>query len=106
MPSTYPAPQLSARSRIGNLDSAVRQGCRRALISHTLKREIEDMAHRRALLAGALTASLLVPSTAFGLDEVNSKKLRDGVTVNGILQHERALQAVANANGGTRASGT
>ena len=25
------------------------------------------------------------------LDEVNTKKLRDGVTVNGILQHERAL---------------
>jgi Zn-dependent M28 family amino/carboxypeptidase len=55
---------------------------------------------------GALAASLCLPSAAFGLDEVNSKKLRDAVTVNGILQHERALQAVANANGGTRASGT
>lgn len=64
------------------------------------------MSHRRALIVGALTASLCLPSTAFGLDEVNSKKLRDGVTVNGILQHERAFQAVANANGGTRASGT
>ena len=28
------------------------------------------------------------------------------MTVNGILQHERAFQAIANANGGTRASGT
>ncbi len=65
------------------------------------------MSHRRALVLGALVASLCLPSTALGaLDEVNSKKLRDGVTVNGILQHERALQAVANANGGTRASGT
>jgi hypothetical protein len=64
------------------------------------------MSHRRALVLGALAASLCLPSTAFGLDEVNSKKLRDAVTVNGILQHERALQAVANANGGTRASGT
>ena len=65
------------------------------------------MSHRRALVVGALAASLCLPSTAFAdLDEVNSKKLRDGVTVNGILQHERALPAVANANGGTRASGT
>jgi hypothetical protein len=28
------------------------------------------------------------------------------VTVGGILGHERALQSIANANGGTRASGT
>ena len=28
------------------------------------------------------------------------------MTVNGILQHERALQRIANENGGTRASGT
>ena len=64
------------------------------------------MSHRRALVLGALAASLCLPSTAFGLDEVNTKKLRDAVTVNGILQHERALQRMANANDGTRASGT
>jgi Zn-dependent M28 family amino/carboxypeptidase len=64
------------------------------------------MSHRRALVVSALAASLCLPSTAFALDEVNTKKLRDGVTVNGILQHERAFQAIANANGGTRASGT
>jgi Zn-dependent M28 family amino/carboxypeptidase len=65
------------------------------------------MHHRRALVLSALAASLCLPSTAFAdLDEVNTKKLRDGVTVNGILQHERAFQAIANANGGTRASGT
>lgn len=64
------------------------------------------MSYRRALVTGALTASLCLPSSALAIDEVNSKKLRDGVTVNGILQHERAFQAVANANGGTRASGT
>ena len=28
------------------------------------------------------------------------------MTVNGILQHERAFQRIANDNGGTRASGT
>jgi hypothetical protein len=48
---------------------------------------------------------VLAPS-AFALDEVNTKKLRDAVTVNGILRHERALQQIANLNGGTRASGT
>lgn len=64
------------------------------------------MSHRRALVLGALAASLCVPSTAFGIDEVNSKKLRDAVTVNGILQHQRAFQSIANLNGGTRASGT
>jgi Zn-dependent M28 family amino/carboxypeptidase len=64
------------------------------------------MSHRRALIVSALAASLCLPSTAFGIDEVNSKKLRDAVTVNGILQHQRAFQSIANANGGTRASGT
>ena len=64
------------------------------------------MPQKRALIMGALVASLCLPSSALALDEVNSKKLRDGVTVNGILQHERALQSIANANGGTRASGT
>ena len=43
---------------------------------------------------------------AAGLDEINTKKLREAVTVNGILQHERVFQRIANQNGGTRASGT
>jgi Zn-dependent M28 family amino/carboxypeptidase len=57
-------------------------------------------------MLGALVASLCAPSSALAQDEVNTKKLRDAVTVNGILIHERALQQVANLNGGTRASGT
>ena len=40
------------------------------------------------------------------VDEIDTKKFRDNVTVNGIMSHERSLQAIANANGGTRASGT
>jgi Zn-dependent M28 family amino/carboxypeptidase len=44
--------------------------------------------------------------TATAVDNVNTTKLRNAVTVNGILQHERALQVIANNNGGTRASGT
>ncbi len=65
------------------------------------------MLHRRAAIFGVLAASLIFTSNAgAALDEVNTKKLRDGVTVNGILQHERALQQIANQNGGTRSSGT
>ena len=36
----------------------------------------------------------------------NSQALRDAVTVEGITDHEEAFQAIANANGNTRASGT
>ena len=58
------------------------------------------MHHRRVAVFGVLAASLTFTSSAAAdLDEVNSKKLRDGVTVNGILQHERALQQIANLNG-------
>jgi Zn-dependent M28 family amino/carboxypeptidase len=64
---------------------------------------------RKVLIGAAaipIALSLLVPTSASAIDEVNTKKLRDAVTVNGILQHERALQTIANNNGGTRASGT
>ena len=62
---------------------------------------------RACLVLGIATASLTFASTASAqLDEVNTKKLRNNVTVNGILQHERAFQTIANLNGGTRASGT
>jgi Zn-dependent M28 family amino/carboxypeptidase len=54
-------------------------------------------------LAGS---ALLAPVASAELDEINTKKLRDAVTINGMLQHERAFQAIANANLGTRASGT
>ena len=64
---------------------------------------------RKALWGAAaipLTLGLLVPTQASAIDNVNTAKLRDAVTVNGILQHERAFQRIANQNGGTRASGT
>ncbi|HEV2930468.1 MAG TPA: aminopeptidase, partial [Propionibacteriaceae bacterium] len=53
----------------------------------------------------ALTA-LWAPSPALAIDEVNTKRLRNAVTVSGILAHERIFQQIANQNGGTRASGT
>jgi Zn-dependent M28 family amino/carboxypeptidase len=57
-------------------------------------------------MAGLAGSALLAPAASADLDEINSKKLRDAVTINGMLQHERAFQAIANANMGTRASGT
>ena len=58
------------------------------------------------LAAFTATAMLLVAApSASAVDEVNSKKLRDAVTVGGILAHERAFQRIANQNGGNRASG-
>ena len=53
-----------------------------------------------------LSVGLLSPIQAFAIDDVNTAKLRKAVTVSGILQHERALQRIANQNDGTRASGT
>ncbi len=45
------------------------------------------------------------PGRGGGANDDTSRLLK-AVTVNGILQHERALQRIANNNGGTRASGT
>jgi Zn-dependent M28 family amino/carboxypeptidase len=62
---------------------------------------------RKAVVpAAALLLVTLAATPAAAVDTVNSKKLRDAVTVSGILGHERALQRIANNNGGTRASGT
>jgi Zn-dependent M28 family amino/carboxypeptidase len=53
----------------------------------------------------ALLLVAVAATPAQAVDDVNSKKLRDAVTVNGILAHERVLQRIANQNGGNRASG-
>ncbi|TFD67937.1 M28 family peptidase [Cryobacterium ruanii] len=58
-------------------------------------------------MAAVVVGSLTVPlSATAAIDEVNTTKLRQAVTVSGILQHERALQRIANNAGGTRAAGT
>jgi Zn-dependent M28 family amino/carboxypeptidase len=67
--------------------------------------------HDRMRAAGwgvlaALISAAVLASPAAALDEVNTKRLRDAVTVSGILRHERALQSIANLNGGTRVSGS
>ena len=63
---------------------------------------------KSALLTCVIAAAMVIPvSTATAaVDNVDTTKLRDAVTVSGILGHERALQRIANQNGGTRASGT
>jgi Zn-dependent M28 family amino/carboxypeptidase len=61
---------------------------------------------RLTILAVVLLTALLAPTPALALDEINTKRLRNAVTVGGILAHERVFQRIANQNGGTRASGT
>ena len=63
----------------------------------------------RALHATAALAVLLalcLASPAMAIDRIDSKKLRKGVTVDGILEHERAFQRIAIANGNNRAAAT
>ncbi len=62
---------------------------------------------RRALIAAvvALTALVAAP-TASAIDTVSTKELRKAVTLDGVLEHERNLQAIATANGGNRAATT
>ncbi|HYN16848.1 MAG TPA: M20/M25/M40 family metallo-hydrolase, partial [Actinomycetes bacterium] len=61
---------------------------------------------RLTIVAVVVLTALLAPSPALAIDEVNTKRLRNAVTVSGILAHERIFQRIANQNGGTRASGT
>ena len=62
----------------------------------------------RASIAATLTlaATLLLAPTASAIDKVNTEKLRKGVTLDGILEHERALQRIAIAHDGNRAATT
>ncbi|MDQ4006549.1 MAG: M20/M25/M40 family metallo-hydrolase [Actinomycetota bacterium] len=51
-----------------------------------------------------LTAALIAP--AFAAAPTDTTELRDEVTVEGVRDHQRALQRIANRNDDTRASGT
>jgi Zn-dependent M28 family amino/carboxypeptidase len=56
----------------------------------------------------AASAAVVLPAAALSGPAVaepttnNATKLVDAMTVQGVLRHERALQAIADANGGTR----
>ena len=56
------------------------------------------------LLAAALAIVVAAPVAA--VDDVDTSRLRDAVTVGGIMAHQRVFQRIANQNDGTRASGT
>jgi Zn-dependent M28 family amino/carboxypeptidase len=61
--------------------------------------------HARVLIVAALSAvaALTMSSAAPTAVGVDTSALRTAVTVPGIMEHENALQAIATANGGTRA---
>ncbi len=63
--------------------------------------------HLRWLLLAAFVVTALgaasVARTAVGAD---TSELRDAVAVSGVMTHQNALQAIADANNGTRAAGT
>ncbi len=60
-----------------------------------------------ALLVGVVTLSLAVEPTSVSAKPINeSQGFRKAVTVEGIREHQLALQQIADANGGNRAIGT
>lgn len=58
------------------------------------------------LAASACVAMFAVTQTAGAAPSVDSQQLRAAVNVDGVRDHMQALQAIADANGGIRASGT
>ena len=61
----------------------------------------------RAAAAAAVTvAAFAAAPSASAAPPTDSSALRAAVTTAGILEHEQALQGIANMNDGTRASGT
>ena len=63
---------------------------------------------KKALFAAiaALAVALVAAPAASAIDKVKTGELRRGVTLEGILEHERALQDIAIANDGNRAATT
>lgn len=57
-------------------------------------------------LAVALVMALAAVGAASAAVETNTTKLRQAVTTAGIMEHLEAFQAIADANGGTRVSGS
>ena len=66
--------------------------------------------HKALAAAVAVAGSLAVAGAATAAPPIDSSPLRDAVTVDGIMEHQAALEAIANANPTegipTRATGT
>jgi len=80
--------------------------------SATLSRRARTLAIATATAAGLVLvpagAAMAAPASQGCDNRTNNTydKLLGCVTVDGVLEHEQALQAIADANGGTRAAGT
>jgi Zn-dependent M28 family amino/carboxypeptidase len=63
---------------------------------------------RRGLMAAVavIAAALLMAPIASAIDRVDTRQLRQGVTLDGVLDHARAFQNIAIANDDTRAATT
>jgi Zn-dependent M28 family amino/carboxypeptidase len=59
-----------------------------------------------ALAVLTLTGVLLIAPAAPAVETTDSSALRSGVTVSGVMDHEKKFQQIANQNDGTRVSGT
>jgi Zn-dependent M28 family amino/carboxypeptidase len=59
----------------------------------------------RARTAGTLALAVLAPSVVVGAVAIDTAPLRDAVTLEGVRAHQQEFQDIADANGGTRASG-
>jgi hypothetical protein len=57
---------------------------------------------RLALFAAALALAVVPAASA----DTDTSKLREKITVKAIMKHLKTLEGIADANGGTRASGT
>ena len=64
----------------------------------------------KVLVAAVMAVSVVVPGAvepaSAAPNNNNTNKLLDAVTAAGVMRHEQAFQGIADANGGTRASGT
>jgi Zn-dependent M28 family amino/carboxypeptidase len=59
-----------------------------------------------ATVAAASAAALAISANANAAVPTDTSALRNAVTAEGVFAHQQALQDIADANGGTRASGT
>ncbi|GAA1476926.1 aminopeptidase PaaP [Nocardioides aestuarii] len=72
---------------------------------------MDTTARRRAFAVGVITTALVGPtlvvtSPAHADPISETRAIRKAVTLTGVREHQQAFQQIANANGGTRASGT
>ncbi|HEX5859228.1 MAG TPA: aminopeptidase, partial [Microbacterium sp.] len=57
-------------------------------------------------VSATLAGTLMLTGPAYAAVGVDTTALRDAVTVDGVIDHLEAFQAIADANGGNRAAGT